>query len=90
MAAYELAQINIGRFRLPPDHVANRDFMDALDHVNAVAEAADGFVWRLTGEGNNATDVPVTDDPQLIANMSVWRDIDALAAYVYRLSLIHI
>ena len=66
MAAYELAQINIGRFRLPPDHVANRDFMDALDHVNAVAEAADGFVWRLTGDGNNATDVPVTDDPHLI------------------------
>jgi hypothetical protein len=84
MAGYELAQINIARFRLPAEHVANRDFMDALDHVNAVAEAADGFVWRLTGEGNNATDVPVTDDPQLIANMSVWRDIDALAAYVYR------
>ncbi|MGQ2935597.1 MAG: DUF3291 domain-containing protein [Sphingopyxis sp.] len=82
--AFQLAQINIGRFRLPPEHVANRDFMDALDHVNAVAEAADGFVWRLTGEGNNATDVPVTDDPHLIANMSVWRDIDALAAYVYR------
>lgn len=82
--AYELAQINIGRFRLPPEHVANRDFMDALNRVNAVAEAADGFVWRLTGEGNNATDVPVTDDPHLIANMSVWRDIDALAAYVYR------
>lgn len=84
MATHELAQINISRFRLPADHVANRDFMDALDHVNAVAEAADGFVWRLVGEGNNATDVAVTDDPHVIANMSVWRDIDALAAYVYR------
>ena len=84
MAAYELAQINISRFRLPADHVANRDFMDALDHVNAVAEAADGFVWRLVGEGNNATDVAVTDDPHVIANMSVWRDLDALAVYVYR------
>src|SRR3546814_20722532 len=26
----------------------------------------------------------LTDDPHLIANMSVWRDIDALAAFVYR------
>src|SRR3546814_8861349 len=84
MAGFELAQINIARFRLPPEHVANRDFMDALDHVNAVAEASDGFIWRLTGDGNDATDVPVTDDPHLIANMSVWRDLDALAAFVYR------
>lgn len=84
MATYELAQINIARFRLPPEHVANRDFMDALDAVNAIAEASEGFVWRLTGEGNDATDVPVDDDPHVIANMSVWRDLDALAAFVYR------
>lgn len=84
MAGYELAQINIARFRLPADHVANRDFMDALDAVNAIAEASDGFVWRLVGEGNDATDVAVNDDPHVIANMSVWRDVDALAAFVYR------
>ncbi|UKK84242.1 DUF3291 domain-containing protein [Sphingopyxis sp. BSN-002] len=84
MAGYELAQINIARFRLPADHVANRDFMAALDGVNAIAEASDGFIWRLTGDGNDATDVPVTDDPLVIPNMSVWRDIDALAAFVYR------
>ena len=84
MAGYELAQINIARFRLPADHVANRDFMDALDAVNAIAEASDGFVWRLVGEGNDATDVAVNDDPHVIANMSVWRDVEALAAFVYR------
>jgi hypothetical protein len=82
--AFQLAQINIARFRLPADHVANRDFMDALDGVNAIAEASDGFIWRLTGDGNDATDVPVTDDPLVIPNMSVWRDLDALAAFVYR------
>ncbi len=84
MSKYELAQINIARFRLPADHVANRDFMDALDAVNAIAEASDGFVWRLVGDGNDATDVEVTDDPHVIANMSVWRDVEALAAFVYR------
>src|SRR3546814_14483418 len=74
----------MGGFRLPPEDVANRDFRGAFVHVNAVAEASDGFIWRLTGDGNDATDVPVTDDPHLIANMSVWRDLDALAVFVYR------
>ena len=39
------------------------DFMDNLDRVNALAEATPGFVWRLTGEGNNATDIRPAQDP---------------------------
>lgn len=82
---YELAQINVGRFRLPADHPANAEFMDALDAVNALAEASDGYVWRLVGDGNDATDVEVdASDPNLIANMSVWRDVESLAAFAYR------
>jgi hypothetical protein len=85
VTGYHLAQINIGRFRVPVDHPANADFMNALDHVNAVAEASDGFIWRMVGEGNNATDVEVAaDDPFLLANMSLWRDVEALGAFVYR------
>ena len=79
-----LAQINVARLLHPEGDERVAEFFANLDRVNALAEQSDGFVWRLTGEGNNATDVPVTDDPHLIANMSVWRDIDALAAYVYR------
>ena len=52
MAAYELAQINIARFRLPPEHVANRDFMDALDAVNAIAEAKARRRRRFDGESS--------------------------------------
>ncbi len=33
------------------------DFMAALDPVNAVADAAPGFVWRLRAEDGNATSV---------------------------------
>lgn len=85
MNGYELAQINVARFRLPKDHEANRDFMDALDHVNAIADASDGFLWRMIGEGNDAVDIEVAeDDPNLAANMSVWRDVESLAAYAYR------
>ncbi len=79
-----LAQVNIGRFLAPRDDPANKDFMDALAHVNARAEAAPGFVWRLTGEGDNAIDLNPFEDPDMAINLSVWTDMNALAAFVYR------
>jgi Domain of unknown function (DUF3291) len=81
---YQLAQLNIARFELPQDHPQNADFVNALDRVNAVAEAQPGFVWRFTGEGNDALDVQAFDDPNIAVNMSVWEDLDALGAFVYR------
>lgn len=85
MSGYHLAQINIGRFIKPQDDPVNADFMNALDAVNAIADASPGFIWRLVGEGNNAADIEVSaDDPRLAVNMSVWRDVDALAAFAYR------
>ncbi|WP_225207331.1 DUF3291 domain-containing protein [Novosphingobium huizhouense] len=82
-----IAQINVARFRVAKDDPANADFMAALDHVNAMAEAADGFVWRLIGEGeaNDATAIEaVAGDPDFIVNMSVWRDVPSLEAFAYR------
>lgn len=81
---YHLAQVNIGRFRKPTDHPDNADFMNNLDRVNALADAAPGFVWRLTGEGDNATDIRPFPDPMLAINMSVWESVEALAAFAYR------
>ncbi|MGW0611193.1 DUF3291 domain-containing protein [Streptomyces sp. NPDC002788] len=82
--AYELAEVNIGRLKAPLDSPQLKDFVDALDPVNADADAADGFVWRLQSDTGNATDVPVFGDSWLILNMSVWRDIDSLTAYMYQ------
>ena len=82
--AFELAQINIGRLAHPLDAPETRDFIDNLDRVNALAEANPGFVWRLAGDGGNATDIRAFDDPMMILNMSVWRDVESLAAFVYR------
>jgi hypothetical protein len=84
MGDWHLAQVNIARFRKPVEDPANADFMNALDHVNALAEAASGFVWRLKGEGNNATDLKPYDDPNIAVNMSVWESVEALAGFVYR------
>jgi hypothetical protein len=82
-----IAQLNVARFRRPKADPANQAFMDALDHVNAQADVADGFVWRLVGEGD-ATDATaieaVAGDADFIVNLSVWRDVPSLEAFAYR------
>jgi len=81
---YQLAQVNIARFRVPQNDPVNAEFVDSLDRVNAIAEEQDGFVWRLVGDGNNAMDVQVFEDPNIIVNISVWEDIQSLVNFVYR------
>lgn len=82
-APYQLAQVNIGRLKAPLDSARLKDFVDNLDPVNADADAAEGFVWRLEDETGDATDIAVFGDEWLIINMSVWRDAEALKAYMY-------
>ncbi|MFG2349939.1 DUF3291 domain-containing protein [Streptomyces phaeochromogenes] len=83
-AAYELAQVNISRLKAPLDSPQLKDFVDALDPVNAVADTAEGFVWRLQSDSGNATDTSVFGDDWLIINLSVWRDTNALTAFMYQ------
>ena len=85
MSGFHLAEINIGRLVAPLDSPRLKAFVDNLDRINALADADPGFVWRLKGEGNNATDLrPFGDDPMMAINMSVWSGLAALGAYVYR------
>src|SRR2546430_1110855 len=60
-----------------------REFMEALESVNAVADDSPGFVWRLQTDEGNATALHPFDDAGLILNMSVWESIEALRAFVY-------
>ena len=83
-SGWQLAQINIGRLVGPEGDPRVQPFFDALDQVNALADSADGFVWRLQSEAGNATDLQATPDPQLIVNLSVWTGIEALSAFAYR------
>ena len=80
---HHLAQLNIGIPRGPLDGPVMKDFMDALDSVNAVADAAPGFVWRLQTDEGNATAVRAFDDDSLIVNMSVWESLESLRGFVY-------
>jgi hypothetical protein len=86
-ADWHIAQINVARFRVDRASPANAPFEAALGEVNALAEAAPGFIWRMIGEGENA-DSSVFGDDRLTINMTVWRSIDDLAAFAYR-NLVH-
>jgi hypothetical protein len=83
-ADLHIAQLNIARATAPLDSPLLAEFMAALDPVNALADSAPGFVWRLQTEDGNATSVRAFDDDRIIVNMSVWESIDALASFVYR------
>jgi hypothetical protein len=50
MATHHLAQLNIGRIPAPLDSPVLAGFVDNLEPVNAIADAAPGFVWRLQTE----------------------------------------
>ena len=82
MSNYQLAQLNIARLLAPIDSPTLADFVANLDRINELAESSPGFVWRLKDEAGDATTIrPFGDD--VIVNMSVWQDVDALKNYVY-------
>ena len=83
---WQLAQINIGKLVAPHGDPRVQPFFDALDRVNALADASPGFVWRLQDDSGNAMGISYSPDPMLAVNMSVWRDADALFEFVYRSS----
>jgi len=79
---FHLAQLNIGRLAAPLDSAQLADFVAGLEPVNAAAESAPGFVWRLKDdEADNATSFTIYDDPILIVNMSVWADHHSLGPF---------
>lgn len=86
---YVLAQVNVGRLVAPLDSRQMEDFMASLDPVNAAADDAPGFIWRMQTEDGNATAVRGFEaDAEgaaggVLINMSVWESVEALASYVY-------
>jgi heme-degrading monooxygenase HmoA len=83
MNASQIAQLNIGRPLHKLDDPRMAGFMQNLDRVNAIAERSPGFVWRLKDESNNATALRPFEDPNVLANMSVWESVEALERFVW-------
>ena len=82
MSRHHLAQVNVARPLAPLDTPLLADFVAALEPLNARADAAPGFVWRLQTEDGDATALRIGDDRTLV-NMSVWESLEALRAFVY-------
>lgn len=78
-----LAQLNIALPVAPLDGPELAGFMAGLVPVNALAEAAPGYVWRLQTEDGDATAIRPFDDDRMLVNMSAWQSVEALAAFVY-------
>lgn len=66
------------------DSAVMAPFMAQLAAINAIADAAPGFVWRLQDDTGDATAMQPTADPRLLINLSVWQGVEALAAFTYR------
>jgi uncharacterized protein DUF3291 len=84
MSSYELAQLNIGIIRGPMDSPVMTEFAANLERINAFADAAPGFVWRLQTEAGDATAIRPFENENQLLNMSVWRDLESLRQFVYR------
>ncbi len=87
---WHVAQLNIAAALYPIDDQRMGRFVEQLDDINALADNSPGFIWRLQSESGNATDIVVDDDPMLIVNMSVWRDVEALFDFAYKSAHRHV
>jgi hypothetical protein len=81
---FHLAQLNIGRFRAPLEDPVMEGFRTRLDPINALADGASGFVWRLQTDEGNATAIrPYAGDDLMAVNLSVWESLESLRQFVY-------
>src|SRR6202047_1071246 len=86
MSAYEIAQLNIGIIRGPMDSPIMAEFVANLGRIDAMADTAPGFVWRLQTEAGDATAIRPFENENMAINMSVWRDIESLLQFGYHSS----
>lgn len=68
--------------RYAHDDPAFADFVNALDPVNASADASPGFVWRLVSDESESESLAAFEADGWLVNMSVWESLDALKAFI--------
>ena len=83
MGQWHLAQLNVATLAAPIDSPRLASFVERLEPVNALAERSPGFVWRLQGEGGDATSILAFDDARIIVNLTVWESLETLRDYVF-------
>lgn len=79
-----IGQMNFATALAPLDSPIMAEFRENLDRINALAEASDGFVWRLKDDSGNATSIEILTDPKSVLNVTVWQSVDALYNFSYQ------
>lgn len=82
MSEFHLAEVNIAKRLAPMDDPIMQDFVNNVDRMNAIADASEGFIWRLLDEDKDLG-AEVFQDDELLINMSVWKDLKSLFDYTY-------
>ena len=81
-----LAELNVGRLLAPTDDPRVAEFMGALDRINGLGKRMPGFVWIMEGSGEPGTgntENNIGDDPQFVANLTVWESVETLENFVW-------
>ncbi|MEV0631399.1 DUF3291 domain-containing protein [Nonomuraea wenchangensis] len=85
LSVMHLAQLNLAHLRAPIDSAELAEFVALLEPINALADAAPGFVWRLKESESDPTATVRHDyGDYLLVNFSVWESLESLWNYVYR------
>jgi hypothetical protein len=87
-SACHVAHLNVAVLRHDWDDPRVAEFVRNLDRVNALAERAAGFVWRMGDAemeaGQNDPDGPFGGQPRVASTLSVWQTPEQLADFVHR------
>jgi hypothetical protein len=75
-----IAQLNVARARHDFDDPRMAGFLALVEHVNAAADRAAGFVWRLKDESGGLN---AGNEPREIVNLSVWQSIEDLQRFTW-------
>ena len=78
-----LAQLNFSVWKIDDASAAAAPFNDNLARMNALAERAEGFIWRLKDEKLPANVQTVLGGPEAIYTLSVWQSAQHLEAFAF-------
>jgi len=81
---WNIAEMNVAAMRYPVRDPRMAEFFSAIDEINADADEAPGFVWRMPEYLEEADAIEVGGAASLLVNMSLWHDFEALQAFTYQ------
>ena len=79
---HALAHLNVARMKAGAADPLLADFVARIPAVNALADAAPGFLWRWLDGADDAGPDPF-GDPLLLVNLSLWQDVSSLRRFIY-------